>query len=110
MTDESYAAVMAQRAEIMRASVGIDYSQYTTGVLAFDYEQLLADTGYDIETARAVQRQTAVGDTPLVELRNITALARSVARSGKGARIFVKDEARNPSGSFKDRRASLSIR
>ncbi|MGW8188382.1 MAG: 2-amino-4-oxopentanoate thiolase subunit OrtB, partial [Desulfobacterales bacterium] len=27
---------------------------------------------------------------------------------GKGARLFVKDEAANPSGSFKDRRASLS--
>ncbi len=34
---------------------------------------------------------------------------RSVAPPGKGARIFVKDEAANPSGSFKDRRASLSI-
>jgi cysteine synthase len=27
---------------------------------------------------------------------------------GKGARIFIKDEASNPSGSFKDRRASVS--
>ena len=109
MTDASYAAVMAQRAEIVRASVGLDYAQYVTGALSFDYERLLADTGYDMETARAVQRRTAVGNTPLVELRNVTELVRSVARSGKGARIFVKDEAANPSGSFKDRRASLSI-
>jgi cysteine synthase len=109
MTDHSYAAVMAQRPEIMRASIGIDYGKYVTGALAFDYEQLLADTGYDIDTARAVQTGTAVGNTPLVELRNITDLVRSVAQPGKGARIFVKDEARNPSGSFKDRRASLSI-
>jgi cysteine synthase len=36
-------------------------------------------------------------------------LARAVAKPGKGARIFVKDEAANPSGSFKDRRASLSL-
>ncbi|MFC1684991.1 pyridoxal-phosphate dependent enzyme, partial [Pseudomonadota bacterium] len=100
---------MAQRAEIMRQSVGIDYAQYTAGALAFDYERLLADTGYDIETARAVQQQTAVGNTPLVELRNITVLARNLAAPGKGARIFVKDEAANPSGSFKDRRASLSV-
>ncbi|HXQ21735.1 MAG TPA: 2-amino-4-oxopentanoate thiolase subunit OrtB [Candidatus Acidoferrales bacterium] len=109
MTDESYAAIMAQREEIMRGSVGIDYGQYVTGVLAFDYERLLADTGYDVETARAVQTLTAVGDTPLVELRNVTELVRCVAKPGKGARIFVKDEAANPSGSFKDRRASLSI-
>ncbi|GAJ07313.1 unnamed protein product, partial [marine sediment metagenome] len=38
-----------------------------------------------------------------------TALARKLAPKGKGARIFVKDDAANPSGSFKDRRASLSV-
>lgn len=104
-----YAAVMARRGEIMRASVGIDYGQYATGALAFDYERLLADTGYDLETAQSVQARTAVGNTPLVELENLTALVRCVAAPGKGARIFVKDEAANPSGSFKDRRASLSV-
>jgi len=109
MTDESYAGIMAQRSAIMRASVGIDYERYATGVLAFDYEQLMADTGYDIELARAVQSQTAVGNTPLVELQNITALVRAMATPGRGARIFVKDEAANPSGSFKDRRAALSV-
>lgn len=105
----SYAAILAQRAEIMRASVGIDYAHYATGALAFDYERLLTDTGYDVDTARAVQSRTAVGNTPLVELENLTALVRAVATPGKGARIFVKDEAKNPSGSFKDRRASLSV-
>ena len=109
MTQESYAAIMDQRAEIMRASVGIDYERYKTGRLAFDYERLMADTGYDVEATRAVQKTTSVGDTPLVELRNITELVRSVSSAGKGARIFVKDEAANPSGSFKDRRASLSV-
>ena len=109
MTSESYAAIMDQRAEIMRASVAIDYDQYTTGVLAFDYERLMTDTGYDVEAARAVQQSTSVGNTPLVELKNITQLVRCVAGSGKGARIFVKDEAANPSGSFKDRRASVSV-
>lgn len=106
---DGYERIMAQRADIMRASLGLDYAKYRTGVLAFDYERLLADTGYDIDTARAVQRETGVGDTPLVELGNITELSRAVAAPGKGARIFVKDEAANPSGSFKDRRASLSV-
>jgi len=109
MSTGRYAEIMAQRAEIMRASVGIDYDRYATGALAFDYERLFADTGYDIDTVRAVQATTAVGNTPLVELKNITELVRCVARPGKGARIFVKDEAANPSGSFKDRRASLSV-
>jgi cysteine synthase len=109
MSIGQYENVMAQRAEIMKASVGIDYAQYATGVLAFDYERMLADTGYDIDKARSVQKRTAVGSTPLVELHNITRLVRAVAPAGKGARIFVKDEAANPSGSFKDRRASLSV-
>jgi cysteine synthase len=41
-------------------------------------------------------------------LRNLTAAARKLSGPGKGARIFIKDEASNPSGSFKDRRASVS--
>jgi cysteine synthase len=109
MSADGYQAVMAQREDIMHASLGIDYARYATGVIGFDYERLLADTGYDIERTRAVQSRTAVGNTPLLELNNITELARAVAPAGKGARIFVKDEAANPSGSFKDRRASLSV-
>jgi cysteine synthase len=105
----SFAAVMARRDEIVRRSVGIDYARYATGAVAFDYEALFADTGYDLAAVRAVQDRTAVGRTPLVELANLTALVRALAPPGKGARIFVKDEAANPSGSFKDRRASLSV-
>ena len=105
----SYDVIMAEREEIVRASVGLDYAKYATGALAFDYEGLLGDTGYDLEAVRAIQCRTGVGDTPLVELTNITALVRAVSAPGKGARIFVKDEAANPSGSFKDRRASLSV-
>jgi cysteine synthase len=100
---------MARSTEILRRSTGIDYGCYARGTLAFDYERLFADTGYDIDTVARVQALTAVGNTPLVELRNITALSRAISPAGKGARIFVKDEAANPSGSFKDRRASLSV-
>ena len=107
-TNNSYTAIMDRKAEIMRSSVGIDYDKYITGPLSFDYEAMLTDTGYDLETTRKIQDLTAVGNTPLVELRNLTELARAVSGPGKGARIFVKDEAANPSGSFKDRRASLS--
>lgn len=107
-TNNSYTAIMDRKAEIMRTSVGIDYDKYITGPLSFDYEGMLSDTGYDLQTIRKIQGRTAVGNTPLVELRNLTELARAVSGPGKGARIFVKDEAANPSGSFKDRRASLS--
>ena len=106
--DRSYAAVMAMRPEIMKRSVGIDYSRYDTGLFAFDYESMMTDTGYTISEVFKIQAETAVGNTPLVELKNITALVRVVSEAGKGARIFVKDESANPSGSFKDRRASIS--
>jgi cysteine synthase len=104
-----YQAVMARRAEIVKRSAGLDYADYATGMLGFDYERLLADAGYGLEETRRIQAATAVGGTPLVELENIEALVRATAPAGKGARIFVKDEAQNPSGSFKDRRASLSV-
>ncbi len=105
----SYAEVMARRNEVVLQSIGLDYARYRTGVLAFDYERLLADAGYDLEKVSAIQARTAVGSTPLVELENLTRVVRSVAPPGRGARIFVKDEAANPSGSFKDRRASISV-
>ena len=105
----AYEMIMSERAAIMRASVGIDYDQYVTGPLSFDYERLLSDTGYALDDVRAIQMQTAVGNTPLVELKRLTALVRSIAPPNKGGRLFIKDEAANPSGSFKDRRASLSV-
>jgi len=109
MKTMSYEAVMGRRGAIMQSSVGIDYEKYRTGLLSFDYEGMLHDTGYSLEEIARIQAETAVANTPLVELKNVTRLARKVSPRGKGARIFVKDEAANPSGSFKDRRASLSI-
>ena len=98
MTADSYQAVMATRGEIMQRSIGLDYNRYARGAIAFDYEGLFKDTGYDLDTARAVQARTAVGNTPLLELSNITALARAVAPPGKGARIFVTNLALTGSG------------
>ncbi|RJQ07313.1 MAG: PLP-dependent lyase/thiolase [Bacillota bacterium] len=101
---------MDRRSDILRRSTGIDYEAYRQGRFAFDYEAMMAGAGYSIERARQVQAGANVGNTPLLELRNLTRLARSVSPAGRGARIFVKDEAANPSGSFKARRAALSVR
>ncbi len=65
--------------------------------------------GYSIEEILRIQRAGGVGKTPLLELRNMTDLVRSYAPAGMGARLFIKDEAANMAGSFKDRRASMSI-
>ena len=110
MTDRdiSYAAVMARKNEIMKSSMGIDYNEYIWSPVAFDYERLMNDTGYDIDEVFRIQRETKVGNTPLYELKNLTEAVRSFSPPGKGATILVKDEAANASGSFKARRASIS--
>ncbi len=106
---KSYGEVMARKGEIMRRAIGIDYSRFERGSIAFDYEEMMRTVAYSLEETRRVQQETGVGGTPVLELHNLTALARRLAPPGKGARIFVKDEAANPSGSFKARRAALSV-
>ncbi len=107
-TGKSYQEVMARRNEIMKKSLGLDYSAFESEGLSFDYEGMMSRGGYGLEEVRAIQAETGVGNTPLLELKNLTRAARALAPKGKGARIFLKDEACNPSGSFKDRRAAVS--
>ncbi|MGE5628369.1 MAG: 2-amino-4-oxopentanoate thiolase subunit OrtB [Solirubrobacterales bacterium] len=107
--DISYDSVTARSNEIIKDAIGVDYTSYESGNIAFDYERMMEATGYSLEEVLKINSETGVGNTPLLELKNITALARKLSPAGKGARIFVKDEQCNPSGSFKDRRAALSV-
>jgi cysteine synthase len=109
LLDQSYAAVMGRRNEIMKKAVGIDYSTFEFDGIGFDYEKMMKETGYTLEEIQKIQSQTGVGNTVIFELKNLTELARKCAPEGKGARIFVKDEAGNPSGSFKERRAATAV-
>lgn len=106
--NNSYQAVMSRKNDIMRASVGIDYQKYEYDYIGFDYERMLKDSGFSLSEIREIQASSGVGQTPLKECKNISALARKYAKPGYGARIFIKDEALNDSGSFKARRASIS--
>ncbi|NTV76370.1 MAG: PLP-dependent lyase/thiolase, partial [Holophaga sp.] len=108
MKDMSYQAVMGRRNEIMKASLGIDFSDYIQSPIAFDYERMMRETGYALEDIVRIQAETKVGNTPLFELTNLTEAVRAFAGPGKGARILVKDEAANAGGSFKARRAAIS--
>ncbi len=103
-----YDRIMARKNEIMKQAIGIDYSQYEKSQIGFQYESLMRDHGYPIDLVKKIQLEHGVGKTPLKELKNITALARRCSQPGKGARIFIKDEALNDSGSFKARRAAIS--
>ncbi|MEC9485261.1 MAG: 2-amino-4-oxopentanoate thiolase subunit OrtB [Candidatus Izemoplasma sp.] len=104
-----YEKLMARKNEIMKKSVGIDYAKYEEDGIGFDYETMMNDFDYSIEDIKLVQHRNMVGNTPLVELRNITAYARKFAKAGYGARILLKDEAANLSGSYKARRASMAV-
>ena len=107
--DRSYDAVIGRRSQIIKYAIGVDYSRYERGNIAFDYEGLMGDTGYSIEDHIRIQESVNVGHTPVFEMHNLTALARKLAKPGYGARIFIKDEASNPAGSFKERRAATSV-
>lgn len=106
--NNSYEAVMSRKNQIMKSSVGINYDLYEQDYLSFDYEQMMSDCGFTLEDVRNIQNEFGVGSTPLKECKNISALARLVSKPGYGARIFIKDEALNDSGSFKARRASMA--
>ncbi len=106
---QDYDSVMSRKNEVMNAALSIDYSQFESGSMAFDYERMMRETGYTLEEMQKIQYGVNVGNTPILELKNLTALARACAPEGKGARIFIKDEASNPSGSFKARRAANAI-
>ena len=107
--DASYSEVMSKKKEILLRATGIDYDEFEFSPISFDYERLMNSCGYSLQDVQKILLETGVGQTQLVELKNLTELVRLIAPSGKGGRIFVKDEAANPSGSFKDRRAALSI-
>src|SRR6056297_2120340 len=105
----NYSQFMNKKNEIMKKAVGIDYSRFEKGDIVFDYEKMMSEVGYSLDEIRRIQAETSVGSTPLIELKNISKLARKYSAPGKGARIFIKDEAANPSGSYKARRASVSV-
>ena len=106
---KDYDSVMGRSNDIQKKALGLDYDKYESGSVAFDYEALMSDTGYTLEEINRIQSRVDVGNTPLIELRNLTALSRKYAKPGYGARIFAKDEACNASGSFKARRAACAV-
>lgn len=101
--------LLSRRSEIIKNSVSIDYSKFEHNGIGFDYELLMNDSGLDLESIKVIQNEAMVGNTPLIELKNLTKYARKFSSRGYGARIFLKDEAQNLSGSFKARRAAISI-
>lgn len=95
---------------IMKKSLaGLDYEKFERKNISFDYEGLMSSVPYDISDVMKIQREYKVGQTPIYELMNINKIVKKLSKPGFGAKILIKDEANNASGSFKARRASLSL-
>lgn len=109
MSSQAVSEITGKNKDILFHSVNINYDEFKTGRLAWDYEAFMDIVGLSMDEIRSIAADVYVGNTPLVELHNINRLVRSISDPGKGARIFLKDEANNPTGSFKDRRALLPV-
>ena len=54
--DMSYAAVTARKNDIMKASMGMDFSNFISSPIAFDYERMMTETGYSHADIARIQR------------------------------------------------------
>lgn len=101
---------MKRSSEIMKKCLGgIDYEKFKFGKIGIRYEELMDSIGYSVEDVINILKETKVGNTPLYELKNINRIIKKISKKGFGAKILLKDEAANASGSFKSRRAALSV-
>lgn len=105
----SYHDVLRRKNQIMKNALKLDYDKFEFEGIGFDYAKMMADASYTLEDVRDIQVANNVGNTPLIELKRLSAYARSLTKEGYGARIFLKDESTNLSGSFKARRAAMAI-
>ena len=64
---KDYNSVMARSEEIMKKTLGLDYSQFESGSIAFDYEGLMdaAASVYSLDDVLKMQKEIGVGNTPL---------------------------------------------
>jgi hypothetical protein len=90
MRDLSYDAVIARKNEIMKRAVGIDYEKYMIGELVFDYEKMMQEVGYSLEKVREIQQETGVGNTTLVELKQINRLIKKLLQREKAQEYLLK--------------------
>ncbi|MDX9692007.1 MAG: 2-amino-4-oxopentanoate thiolase subunit OrtB [Acholeplasmataceae bacterium] len=105
----SYNDLLNRKNEIMKNALKLDYQKFEYEGIGFDYCKMMADASYTIDDVRKIQLENNIGNTPMIELKRLSAYARKFAKEGYGARIFLKDESTNLSGSFKARRAAMAI-
>lgn len=55
---KDYASVMSRKGEIMKKALGMDFSAFESGSIAFDYEKMMSSTGFSMEEVERVQGLT----------------------------------------------------
>ena len=54
---KDYASVMGRSNDIQKDALGLDYAEFETSPIAFDYEKLMTSTGYTLEEVNRIQSQ-----------------------------------------------------
>ena len=65
---QDYDSVMARKNEVMHKALGIDYSVFESGSMAFDYERMMRETGYSLEEMQEIQYGVNVGNLSLIHI------------------------------------------
>ena len=65
---KDYDSVMGRSNDIMKVALGLDYKDFESGSIAFDYEALMSSTGYTLEEVARIQSETAVGNLSLIHI------------------------------------------
>ena len=61
---KDYASVMSRKGEIMKKALGMDFSAFESGSIAFDYEKMMSSTGFSMEEVGARCRADRSGQYP----------------------------------------------
>ena len=86
--DNTYEGVMSRRGEIMKKAVGIDYEEFESGTIAFDFERMMKETGYDLQEIEKIQNETGVGNTPIKNQSDISTIYIVIRSPGTCSFVF----------------------
>lgn len=92
----------------MKNAIGIDYTTFESGSLSFDYEKMMRETGYTLEEMQKDPILYRSRKNSSFRAQKYNSFSKKIC-GARRARIFIKDEAGNPSGSFKARRAANAV-
>ncbi|MFR3389797.1 MAG: hypothetical protein ACLTT1_03325 [[Clostridium] scindens] len=83
MSNQAVSDITGKNKDILFHSVNINYDEFKSGRLAWDYEKFMDIVGLSMDEIRKIAAEVYVGSTPLIELNNINRLVRSIPPRAK---------------------------